>query len=125
MVIPHSTQSTGDALHDARQRLLRVREHLQRLCQSLDEEIRQLDASRSQPQAGQPPSPALFDLPPLDGGGTVRKPGGTAARPPPMGKVILNPAIPMSMEPGIEEETLDELNAALNRAFNEVTRRAA
>lgn len=127
-MISSSTQPVlDDCRTETRQRLLRVREQLQRLCDSLDAEIRRLD-SHSQP----PPAAPLFTASAQLRHAPVPKAVSQPAQPPqaPTASedwetLIISPTPTQAIEPALEQETLHELNAALNLAFREITNRAA
>ena len=119
--------SQADCRDDAKQRLLRVREQLQRLCESLDEEIRKLD--------GQAP-----ELPAAPAQTLISSAAAKETLPTVLAKVqsvvshsttecvetcVISPTTAQPIEPDLEQQTLSELNWALNMAFREITERAA
>lgn len=127
-MISSSTQPVlDDCRTETRQRLLRVREQLQRLCDSLDAEIRRLDS-----RAHVPPTVPLFKSAAQAHYAPVSQTVSQPAQPPQAPSasedwetLIISPTPTQAIEPALEQETLHELNAALNLAFREITNRAA
>ncbi|MBB5039570.1 hypothetical protein [Prosthecobacter dejongeii] len=110
-----------DELAAVRARLIAVRASLQKACQELDAQIQALDElSQSAPRDVSVPN--LFETEPV--------PPVSEAPPPevswheePTTHIVMEATAPTSLDPALEQATLEELNTALSKAFAQISGR--
>ncbi len=126
MIFPALPDSTlpADDLNAVRLHLMAIRDSLRKACRDLDEQIRELDAHPAPVVlvTGPPPaSPALFESAPVLPSKvepTLDEEDHHAT-----GSVVLPASEPSALAPELEQATLEELNAALSKAFSQIAGR--
>lgn len=127
MILPALPDLTTpqDELSAVKERLLAVKASLEKACQELDAQIEELDlltASTALPQI--PAKPGLFESEPVP---PVTKPSSAAVKQlvddTPVTSIVLSATVPTSLDPELEQATLEELNSALSQAFAEISGR--
>jgi hypothetical protein len=104
-------------LAQVKQRLLQTRSVLQQLCRDLEVQIQALDHLSAATPAVHAPPPNLFETSPASG-----QPAMIPDIAPP-GSRVIKAAAPSAVDPELEQATLEELNAALSRAFSQIANR--
>lgn len=107
-----------DQLAAIRQRLLSVRAQLLQTCRDLDRQISGLDqicGIVAPPTPTDSTQPNLFDSPP----DAIPEP--TPTQPVLNSSLVLKATTPLALDPELEQATLEELNAALSKAFAHIS----
>jgi len=113
-----------DQLAAIRQQLVEMRASLRRMCQDLDDQITGLDQVCS-PAVPAPESeaaevaPTLFEFPP------AAIPAPVSVPPVLSSSLVMKATGPSALDPQMEQATLEELNAALSKAFAHISERGA
>lgn len=97
-----------------------VRASLQKACQELDAQIQQLD-QLNQTQSRDQEAPNLFEtepVPPITSV-PVQQPWQQQTTT----SIILEATAPTTLDPELEQATLEELNSALSKAFSQISGR--
>ena len=121
-----------DELAAVRQRLLAVKASLVKACQELDTQIQALEnvTTAVSMEETSPTPPSLFEsepVPPVDTPSASPAPTTKAVSATesllPTKSVILEAKGPVSVDPNLEQATLEELNKALSKAFAQISSR--